>query len=192
MKRNQPSPPAPSPAETSGRGVKDTGVSEAAVEIHGYLKARLGHGWRLETWRAKYEARVRRYGLDACKAAVDGFCSVKWYVDNQSQNAPDLIFRSDKQLEKFLALGMKLPEHAPEVRIRRKLVSKEKERARELRERLEREQSGPTARMRKRLEALREEISEAGYAAFIAPLVYVAYERGVVILFHEQADWAIS
>jgi hypothetical protein len=164
-------------------------LAAQAARVHERLNERLGHCWRLETWTKKYEARLRVYGLEKCLAAVDGFCSVKWYVENQSNNAPDLIFRDDKHLEKFLALGMKLPEHSSAEREKRKQEAERASGMRETRNRLKWKTREQTARMHQKLAPLREEINTHSWEAFISPLLFVAYEKGVVIIFSEDAQW---
>jgi hypothetical protein len=180
-------PQPPIPRSLSPEGGK--GCKEEAARVHERLKERLGHCWRLETWEKKYQARIRVYGLEKCLIAVDGFVSQKWYVEEHSQDAPDLIFRSDKQLEKFLALGMKLPKHDQEVKEYQRKLDAQISEMEQTRARLEKEKAGPTARLQEKLGVLRDEVSEASRKAFIDPLLFVTYEKGVVILFHEQAAW---
>lgn len=160
-----------------------------SAELHEYLRGKLGHNWRLETWRKKYEARLRVYGLEKCRIAVDGFCSIRWWVENKSQDAPDCIFRSDKSFERFLAAGLKLPEHSEESRKRAHEEAERKRLAEDVRERIEQEQAVMNSRMRVKLAELEDEISDAAYRTFIDPLLYVKYEAGVCTLYHENAAW---
>jgi hypothetical protein len=160
-----------------------------AAELHEYLKGKLGHNWRLETWRTKYEARLKKYGLEKCKVAVDGFASQKWWVENKSQDAPDCIFRSDKSFERFQAAGMKLPENKEETKQRAREETDKRARMAETRARLEKENKELNARLHRKIDRLRDEISEAGWSAFIRPLLYVRMEEKAVVLFHEKAGW---
>jgi hypothetical protein len=159
-----------------------------AAELHEYLVKKMGHNWRLATWEKKYEARLRVYGLEKCKVAVDGFASIKWWVENKSQDAPDCIFRSDKSFERFFAAGMKLPEHSE---TNRKREREEVERRRitvEVKRQLE-ANTELTARMQEKLEPMREELHRYSFQAFIEPLMFVRMEKGIAILFHENAAW---
>lgn len=161
---------------------------ENAKQLHEYLVKKLGHQWRLSTWEKKYLARIRIYGLEACLIAADGFCSMKWYVENHGQDAPDLIYRSDKQLEKFLAVGMKLPEHSPEARERQEKASAKRERQAWIRKHLTRDM-GIHERFFKKLSPLKEIVNEQTWETWINPLLVVGMQNGVLLLYHEQADW---
>ena len=57
------------------------------------------------------------------------------------------------------------------------------------RTRIEAEKATQTARMQTKLAPLREEISEHAWSAFIEPLLFVDYEKGVVIIFSEDKQW---
>lgn len=176
-------PPAPSPRQERGS------LAEQAVTVHEHLKKRLGHAWRLETWRKKYEARLRVYGLEKCLIAIDGFSSQRWWRENKSQDAPECIFRSDKSLERFLAAGMKLPEHSEKKMEQERMDTERAARMRETRNRLKWQTREQTARMHQKLASLREEINTHSWEALISPLLFVAYEKGVVIIFSEDAQW---
>jgi len=160
-----------------------------AGQIHAYLMLRLGHKWRFETWRKKYEARLRVYGAEKCRIAVDGFCSGTWWVANHGHNAPDLIFRSDRSFERFLAMGLKLPRHSEEEREKRATAAAQRDRRTEYRRELEAKNAELTRRFHAKIAGLKDELQENTWEMFIAPLLYVGYEDGVVVLFHETAGW---
>ncbi len=164
-------------------------LSSQVADLHEYLVKTIGHKWRLATWKKNYIARLRTYGFDKAIIAIDGFHSMKWWMDMKSQDAPDCIFRSDKAFERFLASGMALSQHDQAAR---KLDRKESERTSilaEIRARLECDNAAQTVRMHEKLAPLREEMNENSWTTFIAPLLYVKFERGTVIIFSEAALW---
>jgi hypothetical protein len=150
---------------------------------------RLGHRWRLRTWAKKYAARLQSYSLDDCMTAIEGFCAMPWYVQNQSQNAPDLIFRSDRQIEKFLAFGMKLRREADAATAERDTAKYNAARMTALREHLHRSNGNCNKRLKEKLAPLKDRINEHSWTAFIEPLLYADFKKGTVILFHEEASW---
>jgi len=164
-------------------------LTRLAADLHEYLVKTIGHNWRLKTWEEKYSARLRTYGPEKCRIAIDGFRSMKWWMDNKSQDAPDCIFRSDKSFERFLAAGMALPQHDRAVREREEKEAERTSRLSEIRERLERTNAAQTDRMRRKLLPLREEINDHSWNTFIAPLLFVDYTHGMVIIFSENAEW---
>jgi hypothetical protein len=164
-------------------------LNHQAADLHEYLVQKIGHDWRLSTWEKKYIARLRTYGFEKCIIAIDGFHSLKWWMDNKSQDAPDCIFRSDKSFERFLATGMTFLAQNDKARLekmkREELASKHAE----IRERLTRANASLTTRMHRALATLRDEINEHSWIAFIAPLLFVSYDHGKVIIFSENASW---
>jgi len=166
--------------------VQDSKLDEQCVELHEYIRARLNHDWHLETWIDKYRQRLAKYGLEACKLAVDGFCHPpgNWYMKEQAHNAPKLIFRSNKALETFLA---RIPRTEPDE-IEKKLAKKNDEMAR-VRAELEVRHAGLTRRFQERIKELEEEINPISWEALIKPLVFVGMKDDTVILFHEQAGF---
>lgn len=154
-------------------------------ELHRYLVEKLGHNWRLETWRDKYRARIGKYGLAECKRAVDGFCTPpdNWYVRTVGHRAPELIFRSDKALETFLA---KAPADESEAR---QQADDRRRRAQEYRALLERENAGLTRRFRFKIKPLKDRLNEHSWKVFIEPLEVVEASRDEVVLFSEDAGW---
>jgi hypothetical protein len=161
-------------------------MNPEAAELHEYLIAKVGHRWRLETWGKHYAARIRKYGLEACKIAVDGFTSQRWWMENKSQDAPECICRSDKSLERFLAAGMMLPEHRAENREKQEKAAQIRARKAKIRAILMRDLDVHKRFLRK-ISPLREEISEASWDAFIAPLLVVGKRDGVLELYHEDS-----
>lgn len=157
--------------------------------IHEYLVRRLGHNWRLETWRDKYAQRLKKYGLSECKTAVDGFCSMKWFIEFKSQDGPDLIFRSDKQFEKFLAAGKKAKKSECE-KLQTSFEDQERrEKLEVIRKDLEEKNGELTARFQRKIEVIKDDINEQSWKVFIAPLLFVKKEGGAVVLFHEDAEF---
>jgi len=164
-----------------------------AADLHEYLIKNIGHNWRLSTWEKKYLARLRTYGFDKCIIAVDGFKSLKWWMTNKSQDAPDCIFRSDKSFERFCAAGMALPEH-DETYLEQKRKDEELQfKLAEYRATLGKDNAviAVIARMFKKLEPLKEEINEVSWNVFLAPLLFVKYDRSskTLTLFSEYASW---
>ena len=170
------------------RGAEVNPAPTEPEEIHALLVEKLKHNWRFETWKKKYAARLRIYGLGKCKIAIEGFVSQKWYVDNQSHNAPDLIFRSDKQLEKFLALGMKLQPSEDILRIKKENEDKDAKKA-QFRAELELKNKVLTARFHRKIAVLEEELNEMSWKVWIKPLLFVCMEGKTVVLFHEYPEW---
>ena len=158
-------------------------------QLHKYLIERLKHNWRQATWETKYAGRIRRYGLEDCRTAVDGFCSQLWYVEQHSQDAPDLIFRNDRQLEKFLAVGKKLRRvtESDEDRKARADVLTEKQAS--IRERLGKEHPAAQYRLSKLLAPLEDEVAPHSWKVWIEPLRYAGKEGDAVVLYHENASW---
>lgn len=171
-------------------------LAAEAAELHNHLRKWLGHNWRLETWQKKYEARIQKYGLERCKIAVDGFCSMNWWVQEKGTEAPEMIFRSDKFFERFLAAGEKLFRHLPETRERERKEAEKAARMAKTRARLEAKNADMTARMHRKFAELRDSgdlnICDRSWTASLAPLLCVAYERGVLILFSEDAGWVMD
>jgi hypothetical protein len=165
--------------------------SRQAADLHNYLVERIGHNWRLKTWEKKYLARLRTYDYKKCIIAIDGFVSLKWWMVNKSQDAPDCIFRSDKSFERFLAAGMMLPDHSETVRENKRKVDERKSILAEYRARLENDDyvMRITARMFQKLKPLKEELNEHSWNVFIAPLRFVKHDNGTVILFSEDSLW---
>jgi len=182
-------------------GIKDlmwmnNDLKQACEELHEYLVTKLGHQWRLATWEKKYFMRIREYGLEDCKTAVDGFCSIQWYVENLSHNAPDLIFRSGKQVEKFLAAGMKerealeeIKEHEWQEEVRKRKAEERAAKRAAFRAKLELENAALTKRFHERIAPLYDELNEASLEVWIQPLLYVGMEGNTVVLFHDYPDW---
>jgi hypothetical protein len=168
---------------------KGESLERQCLDLHDYLLARTGRAWKFATWKHRYRPRVEKYGLDACKKAVDGFVSDEWCMREKIADAPDYIFRSDKQLEKFMARVQEQRPQAEPEREQRKAV--ETDRITAYRARLEREQARALALFRDRLIKARDDIpiSEHSWTAFIAPLLVVDASNGRLILYHEQAQW---
>lgn len=164
-------------------------LTRLAADLHEYLVKTIGHNWRLKTWEKKYIARLRTYGPEKCRVAIDGFRSIKWWMDNKSADAPDCIFRSDKSFERFLAAGMALPEHDRTIREREQNESKRVSRRAETRVFLERTTGKRTAQMLQKLAPLKEQINTHSWDAFMAPLLYVDVKNGTVIIFSDDALW---
>jgi len=166
---------------------RDGQIEKRCEELHEYLRSKLNRNWRLETWRDKYRARIRKYGLDACKRAVDGFCNSpnNWYVRTVPHRAPELIFRSDKAMETFLAMA---PEPASGNPGGQSDINR-RERFAEMRARIEAENADLTSRFHRRITGLKDRINVTSRAAFIEPLLVVGMDGGTVVLFHEQASW---
>lgn len=160
-----------------------------AGQIHAYLMEKLGHKWRFETWRKKYEARLRVYGAEKCRIAIDGFRSRTWWVANHGHNAPDLIFRSDRSFERFLAMGLNLPQHSDEEREKRATAATQRNRTAKYRAVLEEKNADLTRRFHAKIAGLKDELQENTWRLFIEPILYVRYEAGVIILFSEDAGW---
>lgn len=177
-------PPDEKPPQSPGGGLR-----EQAEELHRLLMEKLGHRWRLETWRKKYEARLRVYGAEKCRIAVDGFCSMPWYVQEQGHNAPDLIFRSDRAFERFLAAGEKLPTHSDQWAEKAEKEQERRERMAQTRAELERRNRGLTERFHRRIAPLRIELNSMSWDAFIRDLLVVEARKDAVVLFSENAGW---
>jgi hypothetical protein len=157
-------------------------------KLHEYLLSKLNHKWRLETWKDKYRARIRKYGLVLCKRAIDGFCEPpgNWYVRTLSNRAPELIFRSDKSLETFLTKAPEVPEAVDSTE-----AEERKKRVQEYRAKLEKNNSTMTARFFRRLKevGLENEIQPVNWQTWIAPLLVVGMRNGTLVLFHENPSW---
>jgi len=169
------------------RGNRMKEFEKECEELHRHLLKKLDHKWQLETWKDKYKARLRKYGLDKCKRAIDGFCypGNNWYVQNLSNRAPELIFRSNKALETFLA-------KAPEIQENDSQEKQENvERSADFRKKLEKENKELTARFHKKIRnsRLKEDINSLRWHCWIKPLLVVGMKDGVVVLFHEQPSW---
>lgn len=169
------------------REKKEIVLEKQSRELHEYLREKLGHNWRFDTWKDKYKARIRKYGLDTCKRAIDGFCYPyhNWYVRTLSHRAPELIFRSDKSLETFLA-------KAPEVQqTENKEQKEEQKRIEDYRKKLETENKGLTARFHRKIRnsELKENINALSWQSWIKPLLVVGMRDGFVVLFHESPSW---
>ncbi len=164
-----------------------------ATEIHDYIVKEIGHNWRLPTWKKKYLARLKKYGFDKCILAIDGFRVQSWWMEHKSQDAPDVIFRSDKSFERFLVVGEKLREQQ-ETRDQKTRKEERETQDREthlssIREKLERDNADLTARMQRKLETLRDQLQELSFSLYIAPLLYVSFIDGIITVFHENASW---
>lgn len=157
-------------------------------ELHRYLVEKLGRAWQIKTWRDKYRARLRKYGLATCKRAVDGFCTPpdNWYMRTVGHRAPELIFRSDKALEIFLA-------NAPEESSQESGIRNQEEevKAAKYRQMLDVKNAELTRRFHAKIveNGLADRICEQSWLTWIEPLRVVGYENGTVVLYHETARW---
>ena len=164
-------------------------LKQQAADLHEYMVRQIGHKWRLATWEKKYIARLRTYGIDKCLLAIDGFRSLKWWMEMKSQDAPDCIFRSDKSFERFLATGMTLLARNDSDRME-KLKRKELEAKNSaIREILSRSNASQNDRMHRALAPLKNEINDHSWKAFIEPLLFGSYDHGKVVIFSENATW---
>lgn len=169
--------------------LKTEQVKSDSEQLHEYAIVRCGHNWRFDTWRKKYDARLRKYTLADCMLAVDGFVSMRWYMDHHSQDAVDLIFRSDGQLEKFLEVGRKL---MTKVRIEKEYdqtAADRKQKHISIRERLSLAHVAAQERLRKRLAPLQDQVAAVSWSVWIEPLLYVGLEEDAIILYHKNASW---
>lgn len=164
----------------------NTDLNNQAADVHAYLVEKIGHKWRLSTWKKQYLIRLKKYSFEQCIIAIDGFRSMQWWMDHKSQDAPDCIFRSDKSFERFLAAGATLPEHRQDTA---RVSNEREERLKSIRTRLEAENAVHTARMKKKLEILRTDINENSWMTFIDPLLFITYQNGSIILFSEESSW---
>jgi hypothetical protein len=178
MKEHSPHVPS-----LENRGEDPVTPQMQAAELHDYLVEKIGHRWQLATWEARYTARIKKYGLEACKIAVDGFASQRWWMENKSADAPECIFRSDKSLERFLAAGMALPQHKPNEEELKKAAAT-RERREKIRAMLMRDPEVHQRFLRK-IAPLRGIVSVPVWDEFIAPLLVVRKRNGVIELYHE-------
>ena len=167
--------------------VPEPDFSKQCQELHDYLLSKLDHNWRLDTWKDKYKSRLRVYGLEKCKRAIDGFCHPlsNWYMRNVSHKAPDLIFRSDKALETFLA-------KAPEIHEDNNQAEQDRiEKVTDYRKKLEKGNRELTTRFFRKIRdaGLKDEINPHAWNCWIKPLLVVGMINGTVVLFHEQPSW---
>jgi len=181
--------------KAEGRRQKAEGIELECRELHEYLLSKLDHKWRFDTWKDKYAARIRKYGIATCKRAIDGFCwpSNNWYMRTVAHRAPELIFRSDKALETFLAKAPEIEEggHTGQGGHASPPIREQREKIEAFRRKLEFENSHLTARLHRRLRRseLKERLNYHSFYTWIKPLQFVGMENGTVVLFHEVPSW---
>ncbi len=73
---------------------------------------------KLKVWDKKrktmIEARLKKWTLGELKQAIDGVANSKWHMEN-GQNDFELIFRNDRQVEKYISMDEKVINNEEEI-----------------------------------------------------------------------------